>query len=96
MRIDLHTHFIPAEFIEQVRQGRAIGNIAIQPRDGHEWLIHQEGYRYPAMAELWSVEAKLQLMDHLGIDISVLSLQPALFFYWLEAGPVQEFCRQTK
>jgi aminocarboxymuconate-semialdehyde decarboxylase len=95
MRIDLHTHFIPAEFIEQVRQGRAIGNVAIQPRDGQEWLIHQEGYRYPAMAELWSVEAKLQLMDHLGIDISVLSLQPALFFYWLEAGPVQEFCRQT-
>jgi len=95
MRIDLHSHFIPHGFIEQVRRGQAIGNIAIQIRDGQEWLIHQEGYRYPAMAELWDMAAKLRLMDRLGLDISVLSLQPALFFYWLEAGPVQEFCRQT-
>jgi aminocarboxymuconate-semialdehyde decarboxylase len=95
MSIDLHTHFIPCEFIEQVRHGRAIGNVISQIRAGQEWLIHQEGYRYPAMPELWDLDAKLRLMDRLGIDISVLSLQPALFFYWLEAGPVQKFCQQT-
>lgn len=95
MKIDFHTHFIPHQFIEQVRQGQALGNVSIQLREGQEWLIHQEGYRYPAMPELWELEAKLRLMDRLGLDKAVLSLQPALFFYWLEAGPVAEFCQQT-
>lgn len=95
MRIDIHTHFIPPGFIDQVRLGRAMGYVTIQLRDGQEWLIHQEGYRYPAMAELWDIAAKLRLMDSLGLDQAVLSLHPALFFYWLEPGPVHEFCQQT-
>ena len=43
--------------------------------------------------EFWDVDAKLRHMDRLGIDASVLSLTPTLFFYWLDAAPAEDFCR---
>ncbi len=93
MRVDIHTHFIPRDFIEQARCGQAIDNITLQKQDGKEWMIHPQGYRYPLVPEFWDLEAKLRHMDSLGIDVSVLSLSPTLLFYWLEASPAQEFCQ---
>lgn len=34
-------------------------------------------------------------MDALGIQTSVLSLTPTLFFYWLDAAAAGDFCRQA-
>lgn len=95
MRIDIHTHFIPRYFIDEIRRGRAIGNVTIQQQNGEEWVSHPEGYRYPLAAEFWDMDTKLQHMDRLSIDISVLTISPTMLFYWLEAGPTQEFCQRT-
>lgn len=95
MRIDIHTHFIPPYFVDDIRRGQAVGEVSIQRQNGEEWVSHPEGYRYPLAPEFWNLEAKLQHMDRLGIDVSVLSIAPTLFFYWLGAGPTQEFCQQA-
>jgi len=95
MRIDIHTHFIPPYFIDEIRRGQAIGNVTIQPQNGEEWVSHPEGYRYPLAAEFWDMTAKLQHMDSLGIDISVLSISPTMLFYWLEVGPTKKFCQKA-
>lgn len=95
MRIDIHTHFIPPYFIEEIRRGQAIGNVTIQQQNGEEWVSHPEGYRYPLAAEFWDMTAKLQHMDSLGIDISVLSISPTMLFYWLEVGPTEKFCQKA-
>ncbi|MFQ5856698.1 MAG: amidohydrolase family protein [Anaerolineae bacterium] len=95
MRIDIHTHFIPRDFIDEARRERALDNVVVQRQGDQEWLIHPQGYRYPVVAEFWDLEAKLQHMDGLGIDVSVLSIAPTLFFYWLEAGPALEFCQRA-
>lgn len=95
MRTDIHTHFIPRQVIDEARGGSALDGVAIQQRDGREWLVHRQGHRYPLAPEFWDLDAKLQHMDHLRIDACVLSVAPSLLFYWLEAGPAQEFCRQA-
>jgi aminocarboxymuconate-semialdehyde decarboxylase len=94
-KIDIHTHFIPRPFIDQVRRGQAIGGVTIRQEKGLERAVHPEGYRYQLFPKFWDVEAKLQDMDRLGIDISVLSVPPPLLFYWLDSGPVEEFCWQA-
>jgi len=95
MTIDIHTHFIPPEFVADARAGRAVDHVALQRRDGREWLVHPQGYSYPLSPEFFDLDAKLREMDRLGIDAAVLSLTPTLFFYWLEAGAAADFCRQA-
>jgi len=95
MRVDIHTHYIPRSFIDKAYRGQATGKVQIEQKGGQEWATHPEGYRYHLVDTFWDVGAKLQHMDSLGIDISILSVPPVLFFYWLEAEPVQEFCQQT-
>jgi hypothetical protein len=48
MKIDMHTHFVAPEFVEQARRGQAIGGITIENRDGKEWVVHPQGFGYPA------------------------------------------------
>jgi len=91
--VDIHTHFIPPELVADARAGRALDRITLERRDGTEWLVHPQGYRYPLSPEFFDIEAKLRQMDALGIDASVLSLAPTLFFYWLDAAAAGDFCR---
>ncbi len=92
MRIDIHTHFIPPKLIDDAHRGRALNNIAIEKRDGAEWMIHPQGYRYPLAPEFFDLQAKLRHMDQLGLDVSILSISPPLLFYWLDAASAREFC----
>ena len=93
MTIDIHTHFIPPEFVADARAGRALDSIALDRRDGTEWLVHPQGYRYPLSPEFFDLDARLRQMDGLGIDASIMSLTPTLFFYWLDAAMTADFCR---
>ncbi len=95
MRVDIHAHFIPSSFIEQVRRGPALDEIQIQHQEGQEWVIHPQGYRYPLAPEFFDLEAKLAHMDQLGIDVTVLSIAPPLFFYWLDADLAREFSQMA-
>jgi aminocarboxymuconate-semialdehyde decarboxylase len=95
MKIDVHTHFIPSEFIADARRGCALDDVVVHREDGTEWLVHPQGFRYPLVPDFWDVEAKLRHMDNLGIDVAVLSPSPTLFFYWLEVGLAQQFCRSA-
>jgi aminocarboxymuconate-semialdehyde decarboxylase len=91
--VDIHTHFIPPEFVADARAGRALDRIALQRREGVEWLVHPQGYGYPIAPAFFDLEAKHAEMDRLGIDAAVLSLSPTLLFYWLDAAAAADFCR---
>lgn len=95
MRIDMHTHYIPRYFVDEARRGQAIVEVRIEQQGDYEWATHPEGYRYALYPRFWDVAAKLEHMDQLGIDVSVLSVSPILFFYRLEAALAQEFCQRT-
>jgi aminocarboxymuconate-semialdehyde decarboxylase len=93
--VDIHTHFIPPELAAAARAGRAPDGITVERRGGDEWLVHPQGYRYPLSPEFFDVEAKLRQMDAHAIEVSVLSLAPTLFFYWLDAAAAGDLCRQA-
>ncbi len=93
LTVDVHAHFIPVDFIDAARRGRALDGVEIRRVNGEEHVCHPQGYAYPLAPEFWDLEAKLRQMDRLGIDITVLSIAPPLFFYWVDPKAAVEFCR---
>ena len=71
MRIDVHSHFQSVEFVKHL-VGRTGLPRAIQER-GTYIVECGAGLRIPSLPELLDVEAKLEAMDLLGVDVSVLS-----------------------
>ncbi|PWU24209.1 MAG: amidohydrolase [Candidatus Rokuibacteriota bacterium] len=88
--LDVHTHFIPRFVAEDAADGGVFGVRA----DGG-WLVHPQGYRYPVVPEFLDAGAKLADMDRLGIDASVLSIAPTLFFYDQPAAEAASFAERA-
>jgi aminocarboxymuconate-semialdehyde decarboxylase len=76
MVIDVHTHFIPHFVVDEAASEGCFG---VREEDG--WFVHPEGFRYPVDPEFLDMNVKLGRMDGRGIDVSVLSIAPSLFFY---------------
>ena len=88
--VDLHTHFLPRFFVDEAGAGEVFG---VRVVDG--LVIHPEGFRYPVHPTFVDVEAKLAEMDAAGIDVSVLSSAPTLFFYDAPAAEAVAFARRS-
>lgn len=89
--VDAHTHFIPPELLEEA--GRRAWNVTIERRENTPWIVHDEGYAYPWDPMFAIGEEKLRDMDDRGIDVSVVSVSPTIFFYWLDSAECAAFCR---
>lgn len=48
-------------------------------------MVHDQGYVYPVFDEFSDPQAKLEAMDRKGIDVSVISPAPPMFYYWADA-----------
>jgi aminocarboxymuconate-semialdehyde decarboxylase len=83
MNIDMHSHIIPSRFVKEI-QGSMQFQANLVLKDGKEFIAHDQGYVYPYLKEFFDPEAKLADMDKRGIDITVLSTAPPLFYYWSE------------
>jgi len=71
MRIDVHSHFQSVEFVRHL-VGRTGLPRAIQ--EGGTYIVDcGAGLRVPSVPEIIDVEAKLDAMDRLRVDVSVLS-----------------------
>jgi aminocarboxymuconate-semialdehyde decarboxylase len=90
--VDAHTHFIP-ESLAQEASRRPEWGIEIERRDGERWVSHEQGFAYPLDEAFFGGEAKLADMDARGIDVSLMSISPTLFFYWIAAGDAASFAR---
>jgi len=88
--VDLHTHFLPRFFVDEAGAGEVFG---VRVEDG--LVIHPQGFRYPVHPTFVDVEAKLAEMDAAGIDVSVLSSAPTLFFYDAPAAEAVGFARRS-
>ena len=90
--IDAHTHFIPESLAEEASR-RPEWGIEITRRDGERWVTHEQGFAYPLDETFFGGEAKLRDMDSRGLDMSVMSISPTLFFYWIGATDAASFAR---
>jgi aminocarboxymuconate-semialdehyde decarboxylase len=87
--VDIHTHFIPRFVLEDTPEA----TFGVHEEDG--LLVHPQGFRYPLFPEFLDPAAKLIDMDRAGIDISVLSSAPTLFFYEEDADAAVGFARRS-
>jgi aminocarboxymuconate-semialdehyde decarboxylase len=94
MVVDIHTHYIPDELVELIESGKGPSGLAVERRPGKDPLIaHDNGLRYPALEVFRDVGARLDYMDEQGIDVSVISIVPSLFLYWLDPSETAAACR---
>ena len=82
--IDVHSHAIPPRAVEAIASDPVGFSAHIESKDGARFVAHDQGYVYPLFNEFIDPEVKLQSMDRKGLDISVLSPPPPLFYYWAD------------
>ncbi|MBA4493946.1 amidohydrolase family protein [Paenactinomyces guangxiensis] len=93
MRIDIHSHFIPERFIEEVRKEPDRFGIQVEENGDLEFFNHKEGFKYPLFRTFYDVSAKLQDMEMKKLDMSVLSAPPTIFYYWSDLETTKLVCR---
>jgi aminocarboxymuconate-semialdehyde decarboxylase len=90
--VDMHTHFIPQEFVDRTGD-EAAWEARIEQRNGGRWVVHDQGFAYPLFDTFLGGDAKLADMVERGIDVSLMSLSPTLFYYWIKAADGRAFAR---
>ncbi|WP_397473089.1 amidohydrolase family protein [Pusillimonas sp.] len=94
MRIDIHSHVVPRRVVDQIAQSPSEFLARIdEGQDGARKVVHEQGYIYPLFDEFHDPEAKLESMDRKGIDISVISPAPPMFYYWADVDLAEKMAR---
>ena len=86
--IDVHTHAIPRPFLDAVKSDGLFG-IKFEKDE----LIHPDGDRYPVGPEFFDPVARAAEMKRFGLDKSILSVSPTLFFSSEPAAEALEMAR---
>jgi aminocarboxymuconate-semialdehyde decarboxylase len=81
--IDFHSHVIPETIIAAMRADPERYATRIEAEAGKRYLVRGR-LRLELLAEFSVAEAKLDAMDRKGIEISVISPGPQVFFYNLK------------
>lgn len=84
-RVDVHSHVLPREMIEAIRRRPRDYRMRVEGAGGNEMFVRDDKHSTPVYAEFHDADAKVEGMDRKGIDISVISVTPVVFFYWLPA-----------
>jgi aminocarboxymuconate-semialdehyde decarboxylase len=85
MQIDIHSHVIPDRIVSAIAADPKRFRARVEGEGAARRIIHDQGYVYPLFEEFRAVEAKVEAMDRKGIDISVISPAPPMFYYWADA-----------
>jgi aminocarboxymuconate-semialdehyde decarboxylase len=91
--IDAHTHFIPREYLDAADHPE--WGAYVESRDGAPWIVHEQGFAYPFERTFLCEDVKFEDMRARGIDLSVASLAPSLFYYWIGAADSIAFARMA-
>lgn len=93
MRIDIHSHVIPSRIIDQIALFPGEFAARVEGEAPARKVIHEQGYVYPLFDEFHDPAAKLEGMDRKGIDISVISPAPPMFYYWADVDLAMKTAR---
>ena len=86
--VDLHSHVIPPAILDAAKKDPHRFGITVMDRNGKLFLDRPGHRSIPVSQSFYDVEAKIEAMDRMKIDLSALSVAPPAFFYSLspEAG----------
>jgi len=81
-RIDVHSHVVPAEMLTALECNPEHYEMQYEQDARRPRLVHDDGSALPVFTEFYDAAAKVAGMDRKGIDISLISPAPFVFFYW--------------
>ncbi len=84
MNIDLHNHVIPPTMIAALEADPVRFGLKIEDKDGKRYF-NAHGKLAELQQTFYDADAKVAWMDRVGMDISVLSVGPPIYFYNLSA-----------
>ena len=84
-RVDVHSHVLPREMVEAIRRRPRDYQMRVEGAGPDELFVRDDRHSTPVHAEFHDANAKVAGMDRKGIDVSVISVTPVVFFYWLDA-----------
>src|SRR5262249_4732486 len=82
--VDLHSHVIPSAILDAARRDPTRFGISLEDRDGKLFLTRAGIRPIEVLQAFYDVEAKIDSMDRMKIDISAISVAPPAFFYSLD------------
>jgi aminocarboxymuconate-semialdehyde decarboxylase len=82
MNIDMHSHVIPPALLDAMAAEPEAFDTRIELRNGIRHMVRGV-ISFPVHPMFYDVEAKLAEMDRMGLDVSVLSVGPPAYCYWL-------------
>ena len=92
-RIDVHSHVIPKEMLEAIARNPERYEMRIEEKHGKRRIVREGGNVFPVFQEFYDADAKVAGMDRKGLDLSLISPAPMVFFYWLDADVALEAAR---
>jgi aminocarboxymuconate-semialdehyde decarboxylase len=95
MNIDMHSHFIPQEFIDTIAKPDSGWQAKLFMKGDQPWVVHDQGYTYPLTAGFHNTEVRLADMASTKLDKAVVSASPTLFYYWAEPKLALEVAKMT-
>ena len=84
-RIDVHSHVFPREMLDLIRAQPHDYGMHFANTPAGERLLRDDGHVSPLFDEFFDADAKVAGMDRKGLDISVISPTPMIYFYDLDA-----------
>ncbi|HEX9672232.1 MAG TPA: amidohydrolase family protein [Burkholderiales bacterium] len=89
---DLHNHVVPETVVQAIRRHPERYGTRIEDRNGKPYF-DAHGRMIELLPEFFDPEAKVAWMDRVGMDVSVISVGPPIFFYWLKPDAGAEIVR---
>src|SRR6185436_20320068 len=94
MRVDVHTHIVPAQWEDwAARYGGGRWPRLVMKDACHATIMTGDQFFRDVTDQAWSPTRRIEDMDRLGIDVQALSPPPVMFCYWAEPGPAQAWAR---
>lgn len=82
MNIDIHSHVVPRTVIDAIELNPDRYGTRIEVKDGKRYFaVH--GPQAELKPEFYDADAKVEWMERVGLDVSVISVAPPIYFYGL-------------
>ena len=95
MNFDMHSHFIPQEFVEAIPKPGSPWQAKLVKKGDQPWIVHDQGYRYPLAPGFHDTAARLADMARTKLDMAAVSVSPTMFYYYAEPKLALDVARMT-
>jgi len=92
MNIDLHNHVVPQGVVDAIRRSPERFGTRIEERNG-QLYFDAHGRMIPLLAMFYDIDAKIEWMDRVGLDMAGISVGPPIYFYGIAADAGLEAAR---